>query len=102
MGRVDSDEAGEPHIHGREEPHFEETGAVGGEQTTSIEIVDDLSEDELRRRARCLYCFTNVRNVVILPCGHVLICISCKRDLLSRRNDCPVCFKNFTSLKQIF
>lgn len=43
---------------------------------------------ELNELQQCLVCYQNPREIILLPCGHVCLCLDCSE----RINDlCPVC-----------
>ena len=61
----------------------------------------------------CLLCCNNPRNIVFLPCGHIVACKNCTTDCLNidlakiinqRRNpkDCPVCKQSIKEAREIF
>lgn len=39
--------------------------------------------------AACVICMHNAKRVVLLPCGHLCLCIGCTRQLKNR--ECPMC-----------
>jgi E3 ubiquitin-protein ligase MUL1 len=49
------------------------------------------NEDDTREK--CVICLTNPRELVLLPCGHVCLCMGCL-DLMPNRN-CPICRQEY-------
>ena len=53
----------------------------------------------------CKVCLTNKSNVVVLPCGHVSVCIACARGVVCGREAkriCPMCRKGIECVKRAF
>ena len=53
----------------------------------------------------CKICFTEKINAVILPCGHLALCVDCGRNLLriSQENaKCPICRNAVSNITQIY
>ena len=46
----------------------------------------------------CKICFDNEINCVLLPCGHLVICLACSERL----SDCPLCRAPITEAKVVF
>ena len=46
----------------------------------------------------CKICYENTMDVLLYPCGHVVICAGCAQKL----SDCPVCRKAITDIVKIF
>jgi len=50
--------------------------------------------------ADCIVCMTNVRDVILLTCGHVCVCAECAAMLPSNR--CPVCRSQIDRVQPFF
>ena len=46
----------------------------------------------------CCICAENEKNIAIVPCGHICVCLSCGYDL----NICPICRKNVSQVVKIY
>ena len=47
----------------------------------------------------CRLCRQNVANVVIMPCGHLVLCSNCSKNNVTK---CPVCKSMVTELIKTF
>lgn len=56
--------------------------------------------DNVTHQATCVVCLTNPREVVLVDCGHVCLCIDCLQSLPNRT--CPICRRPFTSFVPCF
>lgn len=65
-------------------------------KTTTEGTIEDSNNDEMM----CIICFTNKRNIVLLPCGHIITCAMCTSRIKSFR--CPICRKFVTRKNKIF
>jgi len=41
----------------------------------------------------CVVCLNNPREVILLPCGHVVVCVDCMERL---NGTCPLCRMSFS------
>jgi len=57
-------------------------------QTLEILSTDPVDYPNLIRRLECPICLTNIKNIVLIPCGHT-ICSNCYPSLNPK--DCPIC-----------
>lgn len=39
----------------------------------------------------CLICCVKKPDILIVPCGHCCLCLSCFEELTKNKNDCPIC-----------
>ena len=63
---------------------------------------DGLGDDDLDDESKCLICFTEPRDAVLLECGHGGICYGCaRRCLRSKRRECPMCRQPVAQVVQI-
>lgn len=85
-----------------EQDHVDVLGALG---KTSAEFAR-LSNQNINPNARgdddCKICFDMKINCVILPCGHLCICMNCSRQLSKRSGKCPVCRGPIQQAKQVY
>jgi hypothetical protein len=62
--------------------------------------VDGLVEEEDKsdyienEKPDCVVCFTNPKNVILLPCRHYCICQQCSESIKYHTNQCPICREN--------
>jgi Zinc finger, C3HC4 type (RING finger) len=49
------------------------------------------SNDKLRSSFLCTVCLNNPRDVILLPCGHLILCGACALRIQDMGNCCPVC-----------
>ncbi|KAI7855830.1 zinc finger, C3HC4 type-domain-containing protein [Circinella umbellata] len=61
----------------------------GGNTTTS--------DDSL-----CRICLDAEQNCVFLDCGHMVACMDCAKQLLSSKNECPICREAILKLVHVF
>ena len=47
---------------------------------------------------KCIICFSNQRQKLILPCNHFLVCGNCLENI----ENCPVCFKKIEDSTHIY
>ena len=57
---------------------------------------DIIAEENDSDNLICQICYTNKRNVVILPCNHSSTCIKCTKQICQDTNKCPICRKDIT------
>ncbi len=48
--------------------------------------------------AECVICLTDEKEVVVYPCRHMCMCMSCAEALPSQNNNCPICRRPVTLL----
>jgi E3 ubiquitin-protein ligase MUL1 len=48
----------------------------------------------------CVLCLQNPREIVLLECGHICLCIDCLGRL--QNSSCPICRQNYTSYARCF
>ena len=48
--------------------------------------------------AECVICLTEEKEVVVFPCRHMCMCMSCAEALPSQNNNCPICRRPVTLL----
>ncbi|CAD8112874.1 unnamed protein product [Paramecium primaurelia] len=60
--------------------------------------IDEIAEDS----DLCITCMTNVRNILILPCFHLICCKECLDQIAQSHYQCPLCRTQITQLKQVY
>lgn len=89
------------------------------EEDTHLEFVEGPSPSDIKDDAptdneaeSCVVCLTNKRNCIVLPCKHLILCVTCAVILCSGPNKdelkkvgevaCPSCRGNCTSIGKVF
>lgn len=69
-------------------------------------IQPNLSENESdgckNESNECCVCLESKKNVLILPCGHICLCIKCSWELKTKNGVCPICRGKITNLMKVF
>lgn len=63
------------------------------------EAAPDECDDDSRL---CIVCLTNLKNVILQPCNHVVFCVECARAAEDSPHQCPTCRKEFTSASVVY
>ncbi|ORY97804.1 hypothetical protein BCR43DRAFT_523918 [Syncephalastrum racemosum] len=50
----------------------------------------------------CRICFDAQQNCVYLDCGHMVSCMDCGKQLVSTKNECPICREPILKLVHVF
>mmetsp|Transcript_148 Transcript_148/g.537 ORF Transcript_148/g.537 Transcript_148/m.537 type:complete len:196 (-) Transcript_148:61-648(-) len=50
----------------------------------------------------CQICMENQKNVVLLPCGHIPLCIQCSETSCAQMTECPLCRSPILSRHKVF
>lgn len=61
--------------------------------------------EEERSKRLCVVCRDNVKSVLIMPCKHLCLCVSCAKCLAGmgpRRRICPLCRRSFKSITNVY
>ena len=64
-------------------------------------LADDVIRERLHSCAECIICFDEKKEVVLLPCKHLCLCVSCSKfhhDI----KECPLCRMDVTDMMQIY
>jgi len=48
-------------------------------------------QEEKERQTMCSKCRRNFKSCLLLPCSHILFCISCINEIRKEKNSCPHC-----------
>lgn len=54
------------------------------------------------QQKECIVCMDNPRNSVLLPCGHLGVCMTCATQLQGTTKICPICRNAITQFHQVF
>jgi E3 ubiquitin-protein ligase MUL1 len=54
----------------------------------------NLSHDKL-----CVICITNPQEIILIPCGHVCLCVDCS---IGYELPCPICRKPPTQMNPVY
>jgi hypothetical protein len=68
-------------------------------KSTINKIKDETTEDET---IVCIICLVFKKNHAMIPCGHIVSCTRCVRDLLDNDNRCPICRVVTTQVLRVF
>ncbi|KAG2483097.1 hypothetical protein HYH03_018035 [Edaphochlamys debaryana] len=52
---------------------------------------DGHAEELLDDESACVACMARLRNTILIPCGHLVLCAGCAVDVLGRSRCCPIC-----------
>jgi len=63
-------------------------------ETENGDLVKRLQAMEARNEEiqNCLICFEHTRELAFDPCGHLVCCVQCAKNIRNQR--CPICRKN--------
>jgi len=50
----------------------------------------------------CIVCMDSKSNTVLLPCGHLGVCIECANALKTSTQTCPVCRQKIVSVQRVY
>lgn len=78
----------------RSEKLLKETLEAARKQRRANDKQKNLPDD-----LKCVICFENPKQVIILPCGHVCLCEECSNRILL---SCPMCRKDIVSKAAAF
>ena len=91
--------AQQPAAQAQEAPSQEQNAqATGAQGDVGLSSTSSDNED---LAALCVVCLVNVRNTVLVPCGH-LCCMTCGDQLQSRGAWCPLCRGTITTICRIY
>jgi hypothetical protein len=66
--------------------------------STNNKIKDEKAEND----NQCVICFEYIKNHVGIPCGHVITCTRCSKELEKNENRCPLCRVKCNKIMRIF
>jgi len=64
-------------------------------------MIHDIYGVEASSAGDCVICMTEPRNVVVLPCKHMCLCIACADIYRIKSNKCPICRAPLRSLIKV-
>ena len=67
------------------------------ERISNLQDLEDQYQDKIESWTECCFCHTNLKTVLVQPCGHVSFCDACRTRA---KNICPTCglpFYNYSS-----
>jgi len=67
----------------------------------TLEGTPTAASEDTKDEHLCIMCTENLKNVLLLPCRHLVFCLDCARDD-NLADTCPTCRKKFTSAMTIF
>lgn len=54
----------------------------------------------MTQEMKCIICFDNLKNIILVPCHHMAMCSFCYENL--NRKMCPICRKNILNVVRIY
>jgi hypothetical protein len=63
-----------------------------------------LQEDLNHNPYLCVICWNDRKNIVLLPCRHLCVCVSCSQKLWNntKKETCPICRQDVENLIEVF
>ena len=61
-----------------------------------------IRDDEGNELGECPICMSNVKDIILQPCGHCCMCKMCYDKMQYRDQKCPICRKPITSTVTVF
>jgi hypothetical protein len=66
----------------------------------------EITEEEKKEgKKACSLCLTSTAKCVFVPCGHIIICVTCSQrygDRLEGRDKCPACKQKWASIIKVY
>ena len=88
------------------EPRYRRRPAFAREGNALLPLLNDLYQRLPGKKAPslCVLCIDKKANVVVNPCGHVCLCITCRPyfEQMQGAQRCPLCSQNVISLISLF
>lgn len=50
----------------------------------------------------CIVCMDKARDSVLLPCGHLGVCIDCGNSLITTTRTCPICRQPIDKVQRVY
>lgn len=50
----------------------------------------------------CVICMSNPIGTVVIPCGHVCMCLLCSKEVHKINYTCPICRENIAQIRKIY
>lgn len=63
-----------------------------------------LQQELMNDSGLCVICCNDKKNIVMLPCRHLCICVTCSKKLWdnTQHQSCPICRKQVNNLLEVF
>ncbi|CAF1083640.1 unnamed protein product [Adineta steineri] len=64
----------------------------------------NLQQELINDSNSCIVCWNDKKTVVLLPCKHLCVCVSCSKKLWNntQRRTCPICRNDIDNLLEVF
>lgn len=53
-------------------------------------------------KKECIICMSKEPNSVLIPCGHLGLCMACAREIQRNSKQCPVCRSVIDQVHQVY
>jgi len=65
---------------------------------------DDLDKQnrEVETKLKCTICFENDREIIFIPCNHLLHCAFCDKNFHKNNKNCPICRTPIQQISRIY
>ncbi|ACZ63565.1 IAP-1 [Pieris rapae granulovirus Wuhan] len=83
-----------------EQVHDEEKNKIVTNQQKNNNILENMKETVQKDDLKCVICFENPRNMLLLPCKHINLCGQCMCSLDNQI--CPICRNYFTQFVEVY
>jgi hypothetical protein len=67
-------------------------------RNAELNVKRDIEAKEEDKKYECKICLVNVKNTVLLPCKHSIVCNTCAIELLKTTRKCPTCRVNIENV----
>ncbi len=71
-------------------------------ETEQVDLSKYPDTEATQHEYECIICMTNRRQIVLNPCGHYNMCITCTDKIMKDTKKCPVCQKNIITAIKAF
>jgi hypothetical protein len=69
---------------------------------SNLDVKRDDEAKEEDKKYECKVCLLNIKNTVLIPCNHCIVCNTCAIELLKTTKKCPGCRVNITNVIPFF
>ncbi len=56
------------------------------------------ADEPLDDEHACILCMGALRSTILVPCGHMVLCDTCSKDVMGRTAECPMCRTKVTQV----
>jgi hypothetical protein len=74
---------------------------LGGQRFEHFGEVFGTEDGNTEENHQCVICISEERNIVLLPCRHLCLCVGCATILRQQSNKCPMCRGTVDSIVEI-